>query len=88
MIRKSLPPRLYSASHLALSRLESSPLPALRARAAADRAVRAAYAAGVAEVPEWLAQLGIYGVYELQTLEAVLRRSEPGSAAGRQRVST
>jgi uncharacterized RDD family membrane protein YckC len=29
------------------------------------------------------AQLGVYGVYELQTLEAVLRRNEAGSIAGR-----
>jgi len=33
------------------------------------------------------AQLGVYGVYELQTLEAVLRRAEPGSAAGRQEIA-
>jgi uncharacterized RDD family membrane protein YckC len=33
------------------------------------------------------AQLGHYGVYELQTLESVLRRSEPGSLAGRQEIA-
>jgi hypothetical protein len=33
------------------------------------------------------AQLGFYGVYELQTLESVLRRAEPGSAAGRQEIA-
>ncbi|WP_395014963.1 RDD family protein [Dongia sp.] len=33
------------------------------------------------------AQLGHYGVYELQTLEAVLRRAEAGSAAGREEIA-
>jgi uncharacterized RDD family membrane protein YckC len=33
------------------------------------------------------AQLGHYGVYELQTLEAVLRRAEAGSIAGRQEIA-
>jgi uncharacterized RDD family membrane protein YckC len=33
------------------------------------------------------AQLGHYGVYELQTLEAVLRRAEAGSVAGRQEIA-
>ena len=33
------------------------------------------------------AQLGVYGVYELQTLESVLRRAEPGSFAGRQEIA-
>ena len=33
------------------------------------------------------AQLGHYGVYELQTLEAVLRRAESGSLAGRQEIA-
>lgn len=33
------------------------------------------------------AQLGHYGVYELQTLEAVLRRVEAGSAAGREEIA-
>jgi uncharacterized RDD family membrane protein YckC len=33
------------------------------------------------------AQLGHYGVYELQTLEAVLRRAETGSLAGRQEIA-
>ncbi len=33
------------------------------------------------------AQLGHYGVYELQTLEAVLRRVEAGSLAGRQEIA-
>jgi len=33
------------------------------------------------------AQLGHYGVYELQTLEAVLRRTEAGSHAGRQEIA-
>ena len=32
-------------------------------------------------------QLGHYGVYELQTLEAVLRRVEAGSLAGRQEIA-
>jgi uncharacterized RDD family membrane protein YckC len=32
-------------------------------------------------------QLGHYGVYELQTLEAVLRRFEAGSIAGRQEIA-
>jgi uncharacterized RDD family membrane protein YckC len=33
------------------------------------------------------AQLGHYGIYELQTLEAVLRRAEAGSLAGRQEIA-
>jgi uncharacterized RDD family membrane protein YckC len=33
------------------------------------------------------AQLGHYGVYELQTLEAVLRRVEAGSLAGREEIA-
>jgi uncharacterized RDD family membrane protein YckC len=33
------------------------------------------------------AQLGHYGVYELQTLEAVLRRAEAGSLAGRNEIA-
>jgi uncharacterized RDD family membrane protein YckC len=33
------------------------------------------------------AQLGHYGVYELQTLEAVLRRAEAGSLAGRAEIA-
>jgi hypothetical protein len=33
------------------------------------------------------AQLGHYGIYELQTLEAVLRRTEAGSHAGRQEIA-
>jgi|AraplaMF_Col_mMF_1032025.scaffolds.fasta_scaffold00014_140 uncharacterized RDD family membrane protein YckC len=33
------------------------------------------------------AQLGHYGVYELQTLEAVLRRAEAGSIAGREEIA-
>jgi uncharacterized RDD family membrane protein YckC len=33
------------------------------------------------------AQLGHYGVYELQTLESVLRRIEPGSLSGRQEIA-
>ena len=33
------------------------------------------------------AQLGHYGIYELQTLEAVLRRVEAGSIAGRQEIA-
>jgi uncharacterized RDD family membrane protein YckC len=33
------------------------------------------------------AQLGHYGIYELQTLEAVLRRVEAGSLAGRQEIA-
>ena len=33
------------------------------------------------------AQLGHYGVFELQTLEAVLRRIEPGSLSGRQEIA-
>jgi hypothetical protein len=33
------------------------------------------------------AQLGHYGVYELQTLEAVLRRAEAGSLAGREEIA-
>jgi uncharacterized RDD family membrane protein YckC len=32
-------------------------------------------------------QLGVYGIYELQTLESVLRRSEAGSVAGRQEIA-
>ena len=33
------------------------------------------------------AQLGHYGIYELQTLEAVLRRAEAGSIAGREEIA-
>ncbi|HVO01055.1 MAG TPA: RDD family protein [Candidatus Cybelea sp.] len=33
------------------------------------------------------AQLGVYGVYELQTLESVLRRVEPGSLSGRMEIA-
>jgi uncharacterized RDD family membrane protein YckC len=33
------------------------------------------------------AQLGHYGIYELQTLEAVLRRAEPGSLSGRMEIA-
>jgi uncharacterized RDD family membrane protein YckC len=33
------------------------------------------------------AQLGHYGIYELQTLEAVLRRAEAGSLAGRHEIA-
>jgi len=33
------------------------------------------------------AQLGHYGIYELQTLEAVLRRAESGSQAGREEIA-
>jgi uncharacterized RDD family membrane protein YckC len=33
------------------------------------------------------AQLGHYGIYEVQTLEAVLRRAEAGSQAGRQEIA-
>jgi hypothetical protein len=33
------------------------------------------------------AQLGHYGVYELQTLEAVLRRAESGSLSGRMEIA-
>jgi uncharacterized RDD family membrane protein YckC len=33
------------------------------------------------------AQLGHYGIYELQTLEAVLRRAEAGSLAGREEIA-
>ena len=46
-----------------------------------------AVAAGASPYQFTAAQLGHYGVYELQTLEAVLRRVEAGSLAGRQEIA-
>ncbi len=45
----------------------------------AGEALGAASAASASEYPFTAAQLGVYGIFELQTLEAVLRKSGPDS---------
>jgi uncharacterized RDD family membrane protein YckC len=76
------------AGTLVITAPKATLLPDLVARNTRTSAVLTKRSSAVASPYQFTAaQLGHYGIYELQTLETVLRRVEPGSAAGRLEIA-